>query len=154
MWSRPYQWIDPSLAPEVVTPGPKIFDENDQLVDDPDGSILAEIVSGNIKSLRSGIVVTADPVSYSGGYIRHSGSGYIYGADPVGSLRVESQLYGDGNWLQTAYRQHPAFEVWYMVPYTNPIPTQNQRTQPIPQARGPAHTSIHEDKSHFFEEDL
>ncbi|MDO9539896.1 MAG: hypothetical protein Q7J09_07845 [Methanocalculus sp.] len=104
MWSRPYQWVDPSLAPEVVTPGPKIFDENDQLVDDPDGSILAGIMDGSIKSIRSGIVVTADPVSYSSAYIKHKGSGYVYAADPVGSLTVGSQLYGDGSWLQTAYQ--------------------------------------------------
>ena len=103
MWSRPYQWIDPGLAPEVVTPGPRIFDENDQLVDDPDGSVLTGIMDGSITSIRSGIVVTTDPVSYSGGYIRHSGSGSVYAADPVGSLRIESQLHGNGNWLSTSY---------------------------------------------------
>ncbi|MDO9539898.1 MAG: hypothetical protein Q7J09_07855 [Methanocalculus sp.] len=102
VWSQPYFWGD-RYPPEVVTPGPKIFDENSQPVDDPDGSILAGIMDGSIKSLRSGIVVTADPVSYSGGYIRHGGSGYVYGEVYVGSLRVESQLHGNGDWLSTSY---------------------------------------------------
>jgi len=102
VWSQPYYWGE-RYPPEEVTPGPKIFDENNQLVEDLDGSILAGILSGNIKSLRSGIIVNANPVSYSGGYIRHSGSGYVYGADPVGSLRVESKLYGNGDWLTTSY---------------------------------------------------
>lgn len=100
--SEPYHWGE-RYPPKVVTPGPKIFDENSQLVADPDGSILKGILSGEIKSLRSGIIVDADPVGYDGTYITHAGSGYVYGADPVGSLRVESQLYGNGNWLQTSY---------------------------------------------------
>lgn len=102
VWNQPYYWGE-RYPPEVVTPGPKIFDENDQLVDDPDGSILAGIQSGNIKSLRSGIIVNANPVSYSAGYIRHSGSGSVYGDDYVGSLRVESKLHGDGDLLSTSY---------------------------------------------------
>ena len=105
IWSQPYFWGD-RYPPEVVTPGPKIFDENSQPVDDPDGSILAGIMDGSIQSIRSGIVVTADPVSYSGGYIRHGGSGYVYGyTGTVGHLKVETRLHGDGNWLQTAYNE-------------------------------------------------
>ncbi|MDO9327060.1 MAG: hypothetical protein Q7T80_19095 [Methanoregula sp.] len=73
--SEPYHWGE-RYPPKVVTPGPKIFDENSQLVADPDGSILAGIMSGKIKSLRSGIIVGATPVGYDGTYITHAGSGY------------------------------------------------------------------------------
>jgi len=100
--SEPYYWGE-RYPPEVVTPGPKIFDENSQLVEDPDGSILAGIESGKIKSVRSGIIVSATPVGYSGGYITYGGSGYVYGADPVGMLRVEARLHGNGDLLQTSY---------------------------------------------------
>ncbi|WP_048145730.1 hypothetical protein [Methanoplanus limicola] len=103
VWSQTYFWGEHYPPKEEVVPGPKIFNENSKLVEDPDGSILADIISGNIRTLRSGIIVDADPVSYSGGRIRHSGSGYVYGADPVGSLMVESKLHGDGNWLSTSY---------------------------------------------------
>ncbi|MFA5394510.1 MAG: hypothetical protein GX097_00800 [Methanomicrobiales archaeon] len=155
MWNRPYQWIDPSLAPEDVTPGPKIFDENDQLVDDPDGSILAGIVSGNIKSIRSGIVVTADQVSYSGGYIRHSGSGYVYAADPVGSLRVESQLYGDGNWLSTSYAVKNNYDndPYYIVPTSgarSPVHGTLYQSYTNAESTNPDHTAGMWSRSYFY----
>jgi len=102
MRSKPYFWGD-RYPPREVTPGPKIFDENNQLVSDPDGSILAGIMSGKIQSLRSGIIVSANPVGYSGGYITYGGGAYVYAADPVGSLRTEARLHGNGVWLQTSY---------------------------------------------------
>jgi hypothetical protein len=133
--SEPYYWGE-RYPPEVVTPGPKIFDENSQLVEDPDGSILAGILSGSDKAPLSGIIVDAAPVGYDGTYITHSGSGKVYGADPVGSLRVESQLYGNGDWLQTAYN------VKYNYP--NPSPYVTVTASGI---RSPVHDTLYQSQT-------
>ncbi|MCK9581300.1 MAG: hypothetical protein M0Q92_12755, partial [Methanoregula sp.] len=136
IWSKPYTWGD-RYPPEVITPGPKIFDENDQLVEDPDGSILAGILSGEIKSLRSGLIVTADPAGYSGGYITYRGSGKVYSAAHVDSLIVESQIYGDGNWLQTAYNAK--------YDYDNPSPYVTVTASGI---RSPVHGTLYQPKTY------
>jgi hypothetical protein len=96
VWSQLYYWGE-RYPPKEVIPGPKIFDENNQLVEDPDGSILTSILNGKINSPKSGIIVNANPAGYSGGYITYGGSGYVYGADPVGSLSVEARLHGNGD---------------------------------------------------------
>jgi hypothetical protein len=101
--SQPYFWGE-RYPPEEVTPGPKIFNENGILVADPDGSILSGILNSQNRAPLAGIIVDADPVDYSGGYIKYGGSGFVYGySGTVGSLRVESQLHGNGDWLQTSY---------------------------------------------------
>jgi len=60
VWSQPYFWGERYPPKEEVTPGPKIFDENNQLVEDPDGSILTGILSGGVRALRSGLIVDMD----------------------------------------------------------------------------------------------
>ncbi|MFA6361898.1 hypothetical protein [Methanoregula sp.] len=59
VWSQPYYWGE-RYPPKEVTPGPKIFDENDQYVPDPTGKLYAGIMSGEIVSIRSGMVIDAD----------------------------------------------------------------------------------------------
>jgi len=137
VWSQPYKWGE-RYPPKVITPGPKIFDENDQPVSDPDGTILAGILSGNLKAPLSGIIVTADPAGYSGGYITYRGTGKVYSAPHVDSLRVESQIYGDGVWLQTAYTEQ----------YNYPNPSPNYVTVTASGIRSPVHGTLYQPKTY------
>lgn len=133
--SQPYFWGE-RYPPREVTPGSKIFDENNQLVEDPDGSILAGILSGNSKAPLSGIIADAAAVGFDGAYITHSGSGKVYGAAHVDSLSVESKLYGDGNWLQTAYK--------VKYDYDNPSPYVTLTASGI---RTPVHDTLYQSQT-------
>jgi hypothetical protein len=55
VWSHPYYWGD-RYPPKEITPGPAIFDANDQYVPDPTGELYAGIMDGRIVSIQSGTV--------------------------------------------------------------------------------------------------
>lgn len=145
VWSSPYYWGERYPPKDEVTPGPKIFDENDQLVNDPDGSILAGILDGRIRTLRSGLIVDADPVSYSGGYIHYGGSGYVYGhGGTIEHQVVESKLYGNGDWKKTSYKQKygaEPYEQLYVSGIISPVSSTLYQSQTFVQSTNPTHSA-------------
>ncbi len=156
VWSQPYYWGERYPPKEEVTPGPKIFDENNQLVEDPDGSILAGILAGSVRTLRSGLIVDADPVSYSGGYIHYGGSGSVYGYDgSVGHLKVEAKLYGDGDWIKTSYKEKYSYSNNPRVTlYTSGIKSPSSGTlyqsQTVAQSTSPTHSAYTWSPSYYY----
>ncbi|MCK9581067.1 MAG: hypothetical protein M0Q92_11575 [Methanoregula sp.] len=155
VWSQHYYWGE-RYPPEVVTPGPKIFDENNKLVEDPDGSILAGIESGRIKSLRSGIIVNADPVEYDGTYITYGGNGAVYGhTGHIDHFIVEAKLHGDGNLLQTSYKQrfdytnNPRLTLITSGVFT-PVSGTLYQSQTVGQSTSPDHTASTWSSSYLY----
>lgn len=146
VWSQPYYWGE-RYPPEVVTPGPKIFDENNQLVEDPDGSILAGILNGDSKAPLSGLLVNANPVGYSGGYITYGGDASVYGyTGTVGYLRVEAKLHGDGNLLQTSYNERYGYSnnprvTLYTSGIRTPVSGTLYQSQTVGQSTSPTHSA-------------
>jgi hypothetical protein len=155
VWSQPYYWGE-RYPPEVVTPGPKIFDENNQLVEDPDESILAGILNGDSKAPLSGLLVNANPVGYSGGYITYGGTGSVYGYDgTVGHLKVEAKLHGDGNWLQTSYYESYGYPNKPRVTLSTsgihtPVSGTLYQSQTVGQSISPTHSASTWSTSYFY----
>jgi hypothetical protein len=152
-WSQPYYWGE-RHPPKEVTPGPKIFDENNNLVEDPDGSILAGILNADRKAPLSGIIVDAGPVGFDGTYITHSGSGYVYGyGGTIGYLKVESQLHGDGNWLQTAFKEKYGVSPYEQLSASgirSPVHGTLYQSQTVAQSTSPSHSGSTWSFSYFY----
>ncbi len=153
--SQPYYWGE-RYPPKEVTPGPKIFDENNKLVEDPDGSILAGIQNDQLRAPLSGLLVNADPAGYSGGYITYGGSASVYGyTGTVGYLRVEAQLHGDGTKLQTSYNERYGYSnnprvTLYTSGIRTPVSGTLYQSQTVGQSTSPTHSASTWSSSYFY----
>jgi hypothetical protein len=151
--SQPYFWGE-RYPPKEVTPGPKIFDENGIHIADPDGSILTGILNRQNRAPLSGIIVDADPAGYDGTYITYGGSGYVYGySGIVGYLKVEAKLHGNGDWLQTSYKEKygiSPYEELYTSGVRSPTIGTLYQSQTVAQSTSPSGSGSTWSSSYYY----